>query len=175
MDKGIKCIKQVIAMPGKSFLTGKMNARMQGHISKARGGRTADNEKWWRVYEGVHAKLEAVGFDWSRITLEKEEQTWRDGTRGRRKTGSLDLKQHEALKIIGFPFNDTLPSGQKLHAAPKLTELIKLFERSSDPESAPLNKEEAIALEKGLNTARERYKAGQMSEKSARKLGIIST
>lgn len=159
-------------MPHRSFLTGKMNERAQGNIQEARNSSASDNDKWWRIYEGVHAKLKAAQFDWNKITLEKEEQSWRDNTRTRRKNGTLDLEQHKALKVIGFPFNDTLTRGQKLHAAPKLSQLVALFKRSTDPEAAPLSKEEATALEKGLNTAREKYRAGQLSEKSAQLLGI---
>ncbi len=132
-----------------------------------------NKEKWWGTYMSVLSRLDAVDFDWSKITLDKQEQSWRDYNRTKRNLGTLTTEQHKALKIMGFQFNQTLDTGDKPRATPQFNEVVDLLQRSKDPEATPLTDDEQTKLTREINRARKRYEDGLLSEKRALILGII--
>ena len=164
-------------MAKEIFLSMTRNERMEA----ARVLCTTDTKektrlRWWETYNGLLERLKDADFKWDEISLSTVEQTWRDNTRKRRVDGTLTHEQHQALKIIGFPFNAHLQRGGakgRKGINEEFERAVNLYKRSKDPGAEPLTQEESETLRRAVNTARSKYQDGALSERSARMLGIV--
>lgn len=125
-------------------------------------------QKWWDHYSTAKTVFEQHG------TLEghlanNNLHTWLQSSRNRWNDGTLNAEQIKALQAIGLQRNTSFVGAPK-KSGERLERTLDLSARFA--EGTTLTSEERTELNENLAYFRSRYGQGQLSDKTAAKLGI---